>query len=206
MIAKGHVLPFGWRYILPVWAVTLIVLVFSDEIPLNLLMIAVSFATAAFFYVPERTPFDTGENALVAPVDGVVEAVTRSSDGSRVRIRKTLAGSTAVRFPMACEAEEILPRHGVFLGMGSEKAGTLNEQAEIGCRRGPYDIRIKLVNGFYALGLPLFARKGPVHAGEPLALMTDGLVELTLPGTFDLSISKGDRVRGGYSILGYGGA
>jgi hypothetical protein len=206
MNGRGYVLASGWRYILPVWGVTLLILLFSDELLPNLLLLAASFATALFFYVPEREPFDRREETLLAPVDGVVESVGERGGRKVLTIRKALAASTTVRSPLACEVAGYARLHGVFLGPDDKKARTLNEQGTIEYRWRGADVSMKLVSGFYALGLPLFAEKGPVHAGTPQALMTDGVVELSLPPGFDVAVSAGDRVRGGYSVLGYGGS
>ncbi|WP_300363392.1 hypothetical protein [Hydrogenimonas sp.] len=206
MIGKGYVLSPGWRYILPVWGVTLLVLLFSDALLLNLLLVAASFATAFFFYVPEREPFDRRDETLLAPVDGIVESVEETEGRKILKIRKSLAGSTPVRSPIACEVAEYARVHGVFLDPDDRRAWTLNEQGTIDYRWRESDIRMRVVSGFYALGLPFFVRKGPVHAGTPQALMTDGIVELSLPRSFDVAVAAGDRLRGGYSVLGYGGS
>ncbi|WP_456380526.1 hypothetical protein [Hydrogenimonas sp.] len=202
---NGSILPFGWRYILPVWGVTLLILTFGDEIVFNLGLLAVSFGVAYLFYVPVREPFDRRDGALLSPVDGVVERVVESAGEKMIRIRKSRWGSTAVFSPLSCEAVSGRRLHGLFLDPESGKALTLNERGEIDYRWKEFDVRMKMLSGFYALGIPLFVRKGEVRAGEPHALMTDGIVEIALPQLFEISVREGERVRGGSSVLGYGG-
>ncbi|WP_201353956.1 hypothetical protein [Hydrogenimonas urashimensis] len=204
MRPEGAILPEGWRYILPVWSATLLVLIVSDEVIVNLLLLLVSFATAYLFYIPKRTPFDTREDAIVSPVDGWVESVEKSESGVRVRIKKDLFGPAVVRSPVAGEVIGHTPLHGLFLGTETPKAFTLNEQASIRYLCGEMPLTMRVVCGKYALGLPARRHKGPVIAGEPQAILTDGIVELTMPGPIAPTVEKGERVRGGYSILGYG--
>ena len=88
MRSYGRVLPNAWRIILPIWGVTLFVLIFSNEVVLNLFLLALSAGVAALFYIPKRLPFEKSENLLIAPVDGVVEAVETDEDGTKRLVLK----------------------------------------------------------------------------------------------------------------------
>lgn len=75
MAENGFFLSSGWRFLIPIWGITLVILVFSDEVFLNLFLLAISFIASYIFYIPDRTPFEKSISAVVAPVDGIVRRV-----------------------------------------------------------------------------------------------------------------------------------
>ncbi len=207
MGGNGRFMKIGWRYILPMWGVTLFVLVFSDAVLLNLLLIAASFLVAYLFYVPERAAPETLTGAVLSPVDGTVLAVENRADGMAILLGKSIFdGSSAVRAPVAGELLEKESVHGLFLGKEKRLAERLNENGTIKWRMGDSEAVMKIRCGFYALGISIFASEKRCEAGEVVAHLSDGVVELLLPESVKMEVSPGDRVVGGYSLLAYGTA
>ncbi len=206
MGTNGTFMKIGWRYIVPVWGVTLFVLVFSDEVLLNLLLIAASFLVAYLFYMPERTAAETSEGAVISPVDGTVLSVDKREEGTSVIIGKSIFdGSSAVRAPVSGEIFEKRRVHGLFIPSADRLAPRLNENGSIGWRmRGGEVVKMRIVCGLYAFGLPMLAPEGVQEAGDPAAHLTDGIVELLLPGSVKIETAPGDRVVGGFSLLAHG--
>ncbi|MCF6201021.1 MAG: hypothetical protein L3J42_02650 [Hydrogenimonas sp.] len=205
MSGNGKFLSIGWRYILPVWGGTLFVLVFSDALLLNLLLITMSFFTAYIFYVPERAPVESVQRAIISPIDGKVLSVSERGDGVSIVIKKSLFdGSSVVRAPMACKLDEQKVIHGLFLKESHHLSASLNENAKITWFIGNREYLLKIKCGFYSLSLPLLFTGGKLEAGENLALLTDGSAELLLPKSSTVEIKPGERVVGGYSLLAYG--
>ncbi len=205
---NGTFMKIGWRYILPVWGVTLLVLVFSDEVLLNLLLIALSFLVAYLFYLPERTATETSESAVLSPVDGTVLSVERRKEGTAVVIGKSIFdGSSAVRAPVSGEVVEKSRVHGLFISPADRLASRLNENGSIVWRmKGGEVVKMRIVCGLYSLGLPILASEGGQEAGDLAAHLTDGTVELLLPKSVKMESAPGDKVVGGFSLLAYGTA
>ncbi len=205
MTGNGRFLSIGWRYIVPVWGATLFVLIFSDAVFLNLLLIVVSFFTAYLFYVPDRTPVESSEQAIISPVDGKVLSVDERGDGVSIVIKKSLFdGSSVVRAPMGFEIEERESVHGLFLRESHPLSGTLNENGKVAWRIGNREYLMRFRSGFYAFGIPFLNSSKSLEAGEILALLTDGRVELLLPKFSKVEVAAGERVLGGYTLLAYG--
>ncbi len=205
MSGNGTFMKIGWRYILPVWGVTFLVLVFSDAVLLNLFLIVVSFLVAYLFYVPERTAPETSSEALLSPIDGKVLSVERGDAESVIVLKKSLFdGSSAVRAPVGGELLERNIVHGLFLGSQTPLAARLNEHGSFVFTFKERRAEVAVRCGFYALGLPILAERGRVEAGEVVAHLSEGTVELRLPATVRIDVNPGDRVVGGYSLLAYG--
>ncbi|BBG65091.1 phosphatidylserine decarboxylase-related protein [Hydrogenimonas sp.] len=205
MGGNGTFMKIGWRYILPVWGITLFVLIFSDAVLLNLLLITLSFLTAYLFYVPERRAPETSESAILSPVDGTVLSVAQERGGRSVVIRKKIFdGSAAVRAPVAGELLEKSVTHGLFLKGEAPLASKLNESGTVSWKTGSETVTMKITCGLYSLGLPLFVPENGTDAGDPIAHLSDGVVKLLLPAEVKTEVKPGDRVVGGYSLLAYG--
>ncbi len=208
MGTNGTFMKIGWRYILPVWGVTLFVLVFSDEVLLNLFLITASFLVAYLFYVPERVAPETSKSAVLSPIDGTVLSIKSHEEGTSIMLRKSIFdGSSAVRAPVSGEITEKKGVHGLFLGAGNPLASKLNEKGSISWKTaGGESVTMKMVCGLYALGVPMFASESVQEASDTVAHLTDGTVELLLPKKAKMEVAPGDKVLGGYSLLAYGNA
>ncbi len=202
MRSYGRVLPNAWRIILPIWGVTLFVLIFSNEVVLNLFLLALSAGVAALFYIPKRLPFEKSENLLIAPVDGVVEAVETDEDGTkRLRFKKGLFDSSIVWAPLSGSLKKSDARHGLFLSLRDQKSRHLNEHVNIDYKWYDMDITMRLQCGLYALSLMRFCHIGDVEVGDIQAHLTDGYVELLIPSEVKIEVSPGEQVMGGYSVI-----
>ena len=201
MSGYGKIHPSGWRVIPPIWALILVVLIFSEAVILNILLIAVGIFVAYFYFVPERTPLDSGMDAIVSPVDGTVFRIERLENGTELYIRKRVFDSSAVRSPVEGEMVEQRHLHGIFLDDEDPKASRLNEQGHMVYRWHGRNVSMRIVSGLYALGLPIFATGRSVGRGTTQALLSEGYVQLLLPNGSDIAVSTGDRVVGGETVL-----
>ncbi|RUM45316.1 MAG: hypothetical protein DSY46_03145 [Hydrogenimonas sp.] len=202
MKSYGRVLPDAWRIILPIWGVTLFVLILSDEVVLNLFLLALSAGVAALFYIPKRVPFEQSENLLIAPVDGVLETVETDVNGMmRLRFKKGLFDSSVVRAPLSGSLQKSDVRHGLFLSLHDKKSLSLNEQMSIDYQWYDESVTMRLQCGLYAFSLLRFCHVGDVEVGDIQAHLTDGYVELLIPSEVKIEVSPGDQVMGGYSVI-----
>jgi len=204
MTKNGFFLSNGWQFLIPLWGVTLFVLVLSDELFLNLFLLAISFIAGYIFYVPERTPFDTSSSAIISPVDGIVSGVNQINGKTVITIEKSLFGSSAVHAPVNGSVMSKTIKHGLFLNRLDPRAKNLNEQAIISYQRGDDIVNIFLQCGLYSWGLVSLLQKEKVTAGEFQLQMSDGVIEIELPENVKTEVSFGDKVLGGYSVISYG--
>ena len=163
-----------------------------------------SFIVASLFFVPERLPFHSGDDTLISPVDGRVRSVEKRDGNVFIEIKKSLFDATTVRAPFDAEILGFERMHGIFLDDAEKAFSRLNEQASVAYRWKNRDVRMRIVCGFYALGLPSVRFGKNVKRGEAQAVLTEGIVELCLPSDVDVAVAVGDRVLGGYSLLSYG--
>lgn len=203
MFEKGFFLSDGWRYLVPLWGVTLFTLIVSDEIFLNLLLLSVSFIAGYIFYIPERVPFETTDSALISPVDGVVSVIEKVDGKTCIKIDKSLFGSSAVYSPVSGSIESFKMKYGLFLKSHDPKSDNLNEQAEVTYKWGEKLIKLYLKCGLFSLGLFNSLHKERVTAGDFQLYLSDGTVNMELPENVKIEVSIGDKVLGGYSILAY---
>ncbi len=202
---NGTFMKIGWRYILPVWAVTFIVLIFSDAVVLNLFLILVSFLVAYLFFVPKRKAVETFEDGVLSPVDGIVTGVKTGTEGTTILLKKSIfSGCSALRLPINGEIVKTGVVHGLFLKNGGKLAEHLNENGSIVQKNGSLEIVMRIRCGLYALGLKIFSTNGHKYAGETAAHFSDGTVELLLPSNLKVEVGSGDRVVGGYTLLAHG--
>ena len=203
MFEKGFFLSDGWRYLLPLWGVTLVALIVSDEILLNLLLLAVSFIAGYIFYIPGRVPFETTDTALVAPVDGVVSSIEKVDGKTLIKIDKSLFGSSAVYSPVDGSVESFNIKHGLFLDRSNPKSDHLNERGVVTYKWQDHLVKLYLKCGVYSLGLLNSLHKERVTAGEFQLHMSDGTLTMELPENIKIEAVVGDKVLGGYSLLAY---
>lgn len=156
------------------------------------------------YYNPERIPDETGENLLLAPVDGVVKKIEKRDDACVVTIHSPLCMVGILRMPL-------------------EGLITLNETRE-GLR--PLRIEKSVREGIYARGElgvqsrwgALLMRFSPVLFEENLYLypkpdskitqgarvgfFKHGHLEMVLPSSVSLKVCEGDTIKGGETLLG----
>ncbi len=205
MGGNGRFMSAGWRYILPVWGVTLFVLIFSDAVFINLLLITVSFLVAYLFYVPERNSNEISKSAVLSPVDGTVLSIKEGEESLYIKISKSIFdGSSAVYSPVNGDLVEKRRIRGLFVGKEKKLAERLNEHVAMRWKIGEDEAVMKLFCGFYSMGVLVFDSKKEGCDARVIAHLSDGIAELVLPKSVEVEVSVGDRVLGGYSLLGYG--
>lgn len=204
MVEKGFFLSNGWKFLIPLWGVTLVTLIFSDEVFLNLFLVAISFIAGYIFYIPGRTPFEKSASTVIAPVDGIVTKVNQVNGKSVITIEKSLFGSSAVRAPVHGRIVSQTIKHGIFLDQLNPVSKHLNEHGIFTYQWGDDFVNMYLKCGFYSWGLVPFLHKEKVNSGEFQLQMSDGIVDVELPDNIKIEVTFGDRVLGGYSVLAYG--
>ena len=160
-----------------------------------------------FFRDPRRS-IPQGPGLVVSPADGKVTEVARISTPEGERLRLSIFLSVfdvhVNRSPVAGVLREVRYRKGEFLNAMNPVCAERNEQnlAIVDCSEG-YQVAFIQIAGLLARRIVFRKRTGDLLArGERVGLIKFGSrTDVILPGNAEPLVRKGDRVRGGASIL-----
>jgi phosphatidylserine decarboxylase len=159
-----------------------------------------------FFRDPERV-IPEGAGLVVSPADGLVTSVERvqTPNGERVKLSVFLSvfDVHVNRSPLAGAIREIQYRKGNFLNAMNPDSAEKNEQNIVVVAGNGVEVTFKQIAGFLARRIVFTKKIGdPVRRGERVGLIKFGSrVDVLLPGDAVITVKKGDRVRGGASVL-----
>lgn len=163
-----------------------------------------------FFRDPEREiPSDA--NVVVSPADGkVVEIVTEKDpilgqSFKRISIFLSVFNVHIQRMPIRGKIEKVKYNQGKFLAAFNHKASLDNEQNTILISSGKTHVLVKQIAGLIARRLVCWVQSGDeLERGQRFGLIRFGSrVDLFLPENSRISVSIGDRVEGGSSVMGF---
>ncbi|MDR0579511.1 MAG: phosphatidylserine decarboxylase [Campylobacteraceae bacterium] len=196
----------GWRNIAIVFAIFLLscLIGFGSHIMLVILLIII-----AIYRNPERIAADDDHLAILAPIDGKITAIESVEDYSSngkslyVKIRSLPFDVSIIRSPVSANLIDTKVIHGLSLLPDKKEAQKLNERLEMKYSYKDSSFIIRVIAGVLARKIHFAKSKGAIKAGERIAFITDGIVELFLPYDSRIKLSVGDYVKGGESIMGY---
>ncbi len=172
--------------------------------PLSLLFLLLACFVAFFFRDPERAIPDD-PTAIVSPADGKVIRLDETADGAtRLSIFLSVFDVHVNRAPIDGEVSRQEHRPGKFLLAFDERASLENEQLQM-TLKGDREISFSLIAGLVARRIVPWTRPGDrVAKGDRIGLIRFGSrVDILIPPGCRLNVQKGDRVRGGASVLAY---
>lgn len=176
--------------------------------PIGILFGVLTAFMAYFFRDPKREP-PADENVVVSPADGRVTRVQRvdqESDDSATLVSIFLSPFDVHinRAPIAGEITRVAYMKGKFLMATDESASIVNEQNSLTIEGEKITVVCKQIAGILARRIVCWK-----HAGERVALGERfGLIkfssrtDIVMPANVTVSVKKGDRVKGGTSIIG----
>ncbi len=200
----------GFLFILPTLGVSagLFALRLSAAGTLVLLLAAV---VVYFFRDPERE-IPEGERLILAPADGRIVAVKPFPDWKgafgeslvRVSIFLSVLDVHVNRAPLKAVVNTVTRTPGRFLAAWGEAASTENEQTLIHFASPDGDVWVKQIAGLIARRIVCRLQPGQkVRAGERIGLIRFGSrVDCILPSTAELTVRRGQLVKGGSTVLG----
>ena len=199
----------GFIFILPLLIITVLMFLISFYWATAIFGLGFLFVTW-FFRDPERR-IPNEPNAIVSPADGkITEIVTENEpiNGKlckRVTIFLSVFNVHVNRVPIGGTIEDIRYNPGKFLAAFNPKASMDNEQNLILINNGRTHIFVKQIAGLIARRIVCWPKKGDYYeSGQRYGLIRFGSrVDILLPENTKLSITCGDKVSGGKSIIGY---
>jgi phosphatidylserine decarboxylase len=161
-----------------------------------------------FFRDPERTIPDT-PGAVVSPADGkVTDVSTLVLDGvpqARISIFLNVFDVHVNRSPIAGTIRDIRYQRGKFLNAMSDVSADQNEQNIVTVEGEGQTVVFKQIAGLLARRIVFTKKVGDVlKRGERVGLIKFGSrTDVLLDSNCRLTVKRGDRVKGGASILAY---
>ena len=199
----------GFIFILPLLIITVLMFLISFYWTTAIFGLGFLFVTW-FFRDPERR-IPNEPNVIVSPADGkITEIVTENEpiNGKlckRVTIFLSVFNVHVNRVPIKGTIEDIRYNPGKFLAAFNPKASMDNEQNLILINNGRTHIFVKQIAGLIARRIVCWPKKGDHYeSGQRYGLIRFGSrVDILLPENTKLSITCGDKVSGGKSVIGY---
>jgi phosphatidylserine decarboxylase len=159
-----------------------------------------------FFRDPERK-VPTGAGVVVSPADGLVTSVARVTTASGERVKLSVFLSVfdvhVNRSPLAGVIREVRYEKGLFLNALNPDSADKNEQNTVMVAGDGHEVVFKQIAGLLARRIIFSKRVGDqVERGERVGMIKFGSrVDVLLPGDAAVEVKKGDRVKGGASVL-----
>jgi phosphatidylserine decarboxylase len=179
---------------------------------LSLIGLLVTFSICLFFRDPDRV-IPSGQNALVSPADGKVlfagpEENSPYLDGpcKKVSIFMSVFNVHINRVPCGGIVKNITYNPGKFFNAGLDKASKDNEQNAVVVETVDGEtICFVQIAGLIARRIICTIQPGEqVKRGQRMGLICFGSrVDVYFPPETCLSVSKGDKVKGGSTLLGH---
>lgn len=170
---------------------------------------ALLLSVLAIFRNPERNTVQTEADAVISSVDGVVlsieETVVDDQKMSKVTIMNSLWDVSMLRAPFDGTIEGFKIRHGASLPLYNPMADTLNAKAVISFRSAKGDeIYIEHLSeqSCFPIGIEL-DKSQKFKEGGRYGFLAKGRSIIYLPEHARLSVSAGNSVRAGESVIGY---
>lgn len=166
-------------------------------------LFVVTLFMAFFFRDPNRVP-PSDPNVVVAPADGKVTRIESQPQGSVVSIFLSPLDVHINRSPIPGRIVDVLYSPGKFLIATSEQASLVNEQNALTIQGDRITVVCKQIAGILARRIVCWKRKGDnLGLGERFGMIKfSSRTDVLLPDNVTLTVKKGDRVRGGTTVIG----
>ena len=163
-----------------------------------------------FFRNPKRNEPDD-DNLIMSPADGKVMSITEVYDdqflndkGIKVTIFLSVFDVHVNRSPVQGEIKYQQYTCGRFKPAYKESAACENERHAIGLENRKMRVLVTQIAGILARRIVSWVTLGTVlQQGERYGLIKFGsCTEIIVPTTVEILVSKGDRVKGGKTVIG----
>jgi phosphatidylserine decarboxylase len=163
-----------------------------------------------FFRNPQR-PLPEDDGTLYSPADGTVMNIEEffdeeylNEEAKKVTIFLSVFNVHVNRAPMSGEIKYQRYTCGGYLPAYKDSASFVNERHAIGLDNGKNRILVIQIAGILARRIVSWVTLGKnIKQGECYGMIKFGSsTELVMPKTVDVLVKKGDKVKGGLTIIG----
>jgi phosphatidylserine decarboxylase len=189
-------------FLLPLGAATLAS--FALGFPLLGISLLLLSAFVAFFFRNPKREIPADPKVIVSPADGRVVKVERVGNVTKLSIFLSVFNVHVNRSPIAGRIEAIDYKSGKFRVAFNHAASVENERNIIMVAQGNIKIVFTQIAGILARRIVCWKKVGDiVDKGELVGLIRFGSrVDILFPAGTEVTVEKGDRVRGGSSPIG----
>ena len=205
----------GLKFILTGLVLTIIFALWAAQKDLFMLLIiaallAVLTLFLVFFYRNPARRIPVENDLILSIADGRVLSVENiqneyiGGEGKKVSIFLSVFDVHLNRTPIAGNIDYVKYNPGRFFAAFEDKASSENEQSEIGLTFGSNRLVFKQIAGILARRIVCRLEKNQmVKSGEIFGLIHFGSrAELFLPDNIEIRVKKGDKVKGGETVIG----
>jgi phosphatidylserine decarboxylase len=175
---------------------------------LVVLSVFVALFMAFFFRDPRREP-PTDPNVVVAPADGKVTRVVALDENSErsptlVSIFLSPLDVHINRAPIPGTIRDVVYSPGKFLMATNKNASIVNEQNVLTIQNDRITVVCKQIAGILARRIVCWKKTGDdLTLGERFGLIKfSSSTDVVLPSNVSVTVSEGQRVRGGVTVIG----
>src|SRR5215204_3141156 len=167
----------------------------------------VAFFMAFFFRDPKRVP-PSDPDVVVSPADGKVTRIGPANSAADsptvISIFLSPLDVHINRSPIRGKIVDVLYSPGKFLIATNEQASLVNEQNALTIQGEKITVRCKQIAGILARRIVCWKGKGDsLGLGERFGMIKfSSRTDLLLPANVTVTVKKGDRVRGGTTVIG----
>lgn len=200
----------GYPLIFPTALLTLLALILGWQW-VGVVLALFTLAFIGFFRDPERIR-PAGEGLILSPADGKVVEIRQMDGegpfdklGARISIFLSPLDVHVNRAPVAGRVEEVSYHKGSFFAAFKARASKENEQNALKIvDPNGRELGVVQIAGVMARRIVCYVKKGDhLAAGQRLGLIMFGSrVDLFLPRGSSVEVFKGQRMRGGETIIG----
>ena len=196
----------GFLYALGLFIVASLLWRFTDSFAISVIPVLLAVFFLWFFRDPPRS-VPQGEGIVVSPGDGKVTEAEwiETPDGSRLRLSIFLNvfDVHVNRSPIAGVVTAVNYKKGLFLNAMRADSNVLNEQNVIVIEDEFHSIQMKQIAGLLARRIVCWVKPGDqLQRGQRVGLIKFGSrVDVLLPSDANLKVKRGQRVKGGSTIL-----
>ena len=197
----------GIVYVLVPGALMIVFLVLGFW-PVSILFGLLAAFMAFFFRDPRRQP-PADSSVVVAPADGLVtrvQLIQEDNPGSATLVSIFLSPLDVHinRAPIAGKITDVSYTGGKFLMATDERASLVNEQNALTIEGDKITVVCKQIAGILARRIVCWKRAGEsVELGERFGMIKfSSRTDIVLPDSVEVLVKKGNRVRGGTTIIG----
>jgi phosphatidylserine decarboxylase len=192
----------AYRFLIPLLAAT--VLAFALGLSQVAILVLLLAAFVAFFFRNPRREIPSDPRVIVSPADGRVVKIERVGNVTKLSIFLSIFNVHVNRSPIAGRIEAIDYRRGKFKAAFNHAASVENERNVIMVAQGNIKLVFTQIAGLVARRIVCWKRVGDtVSKGELIGLIRFGSrVDVLFPAGTDVTVKRGDRVRGGSTPIG----
>jgi phosphatidylserine decarboxylase len=172
----------------------------------GLFFFLIALFMAYFFRDPKRVPPDD-PNVVVSPADGRVTRIESAAAGEAPTLISIFLSPFDVhinRSPIRGRIVDVVYSPGKFVMATKEEASLINEQNTLTIQGEKITVVCKQIAGILARRVICWKGKGDqLKLGERFGMIKfSSRTDVLLPANVKVTVSEGDRVRGGTTVIG----